>query len=79
MLMAIYFLNLVLPTLKQDFPNIQGDGFEEQVAGGNVITASGITGQATIDDFIDMATTLKKKGNMISGYTWVMVTGADGF
>ena len=23
-------------------PNIQGDGFEEQVAGGNVITASGI-------------------------------------
>lgn len=60
-------------------PIIQGDGFEEQVAGGNVITASGITGQATIDDFIDMMTTLKKKGNMISGYTWVMVTGADGF
>lgn len=60
-------------------PIIQGDGFEEQVGGGNVLTASGITGMATIDDFIDMATTLKKKGNMISGYTWVMVTGADGF
>lgn len=60
-------------------PITQGDGFEEQVAGGNVLTASGVTGQPTIDDYIDMMTTLKKKGNMISGYTWVMVTGADGF
>jgi len=60
-------------------PITQGDGFEEQVAGGNVLTASGITGQPTIDDYIDMMTTLKKKGNMITGYTWVMVTGADGF
>lgn len=60
-------------------PITQGDGFEEQVAGGNVLIASGISGQPTIDDYIDMMTTLKKKGNMISGYTWVMVTGADGF
>lgn len=60
-------------------PLIQGDGFEEQVAGGNVLYGSGVTGQPTVDDYIDMMSTLEKKGNMISGFTWCMVTGTDGY
>jgi len=60
-------------------PIIAGDGFEEQIAGGNVAYGSGTNGQPVLDDFISMMRTLQLKGNMTSGYTWLLVTGTDGF
>ncbi len=60
-------------------PIIAGDGFEEQVAGGNVLYGSGTNGQPTIDDFQDMMATLQKKSNEVMGLNWVMVTGTDGY
>lgn len=60
-------------------PVIAGDGFEEQVAGGNVAYGSGTNGQPILSDFIDMMKTLQLKGNMTTGYTWMLVTGTDGY
>ena len=60
-------------------PIIAGDGFEEQVAGGNVAYGSGVTGNVTIDDFSDMMTTLETQSDGISGLTWVAVTGTYGY
>lgn len=56
-----------------------GDGWEEQVAGGNVAYGSGVNGMATIDDFTDVMKTLEKKGDVVSGASWVCVTGTDGY
>lgn len=60
-------------------PIIMGDGLEEQIAGGNVAYGSGLNGQWTEDDLADMMKTLQKKGDQIVGYTWVGVTGTDGY
>lgn len=60
-------------------PIIAGDGFEEQVAGGNVAYGSGTNGQPVLDDYTDMIRTLQLKGNMTTGYTWLAVTGTDGY
>ena len=57
---------------------IQGDGWLQQVAGGNEFDGSGVNGNATFDDFHDMMTTLKKKGNQVKGMRWVAITGSDG-
>lgn len=56
-----------------------GDGFEEQVAGGNVLYGSGIGGQPTISDYTDMNKTLEKKGDMVSGYSFCYVMGTDAY
>jgi hypothetical protein len=56
-----------------------GDGWEEQVAGGNVAYGSGVNGNATLTDFTDMMKTLEKKSDMVSGLSWVCVTGTDGY
>lgn len=56
-----------------------GDGWEEQVAGGNVAYGSGTNGRIVLNDISDMMSTLKKKGNQVTGYNWVAVTGTDGF
>ena len=56
-----------------------GDGWEEQVAGGNVLYGSGTNGAATADDFKDMMKMLEKQSDKISGLNWVCVTGTDGF
>jgi hypothetical protein len=75
-------------TLRQDsriidpetgLPVIQGDGVEEQLAGGNVAYGSGINGQWTEDDLADMMKALEKKSDMVSGLTWVGITGTDGY
>ena len=60
-------------------PIIAGDGFEEQVAGGNVSYGSGVNGQPILSDYTDMIRTLQLKGNMTTGYTWMAVTGTDGY
>ena len=60
-------------------PITAGDGWEEQVAGGNVLTASGTNGQPTLSDFSDMNKTLEKKGDKISGFEFIYVTGTDGY
>lgn len=56
-----------------------GDGFEEQIAGGNVAYGSGINGNATITDITDMMKTLEKNSDMVSGLSWVIVTGTNGY
>jgi len=60
-------------------PIIQGDGWEEQVAGGNVAYGSGTSGAWTLDDLSDMMKQLEKKSDKINGLSWVGVTGTDGF
>lgn len=60
-------------------PVIQGDGIEEQVAGGNVVYGSGVSGQPTISDYSDLLKTLKLKGDKVNGYTWLFMTGTVGF
>lgn len=56
-----------------------GDGWEEQVAGGNVAFGSGLNGEWTEDDLSDMMKQLEKKADAVSGITWVGVTGTDGY
>jgi len=58
---------------------VAGDGWEEQVAGGNVAYGSGLNGEWTEDDLSDMMKQLEKKADQISGITWVGVTGTDGY
>lgn len=60
-------------------PIIQGDGIEEQIAGGNVVYGSGVNGQPIIDDYLDVMKTLQLKGDMVDGYIWLFVTGTVGF
>lgn len=58
---------------------VQGDGWEEQVAGGNVGYGTGLNGQWTEDDLSDMMKQLEKKSDKVSGLVWVGVTGTDGY
>lgn len=60
-------------------PVIQGDGLEEQIAGGNEIYGSGPNGNATRSDLSDMMKAMRKKSDKISGLTYVFLTGEDGF
>jgi hypothetical protein len=60
-------------------PIIQGDGLIPQISGGNELFGSGINGNATIDDVIDMMTMLEKKCNTVGGKKWYVVTGTDGY
>ena len=60
-------------------PITQGDGILQQIGGGNETSGSGTNGQATVDDISDMMKSIRKKSNMISGLTHVVVTGEDGF
>ena len=58
-------------------PIYEGDGWLEQVRGANDFETSGSNGEATYDDFSDMITTIKKKGDSPHKIYYVM-TGADG-
>lgn len=69
--------NLIDP--QTGLPIIQGDGIEEQIAGGNVVYGSGLNGQPTLDDFKDIMKTLQLKGDKVMGYTWLFMTGVVGF
>ncbi len=60
-------------------PLIEGDGWEEQVAGGNVSQGSGINGEALVSDFADMMKKLEKNSDQISGCSFLSITGTDGF
>lgn len=60
-------------------PIIAGDGIEEQIAAGNVVYGSGVTGQPTIDNYSDLMAKLKQNGNLVSGYTFYGITGTVGF
>ena len=57
-----------------------GDGVEEQISGGNELYGSGVDGNATADDFIDLQKLLVKKSNSTdSKVNLIFVTGLDGF
>lgn len=58
---------------------VAGDGWREQVGGGNIMSGSGVNGEATVDDFTQMMLQLELKSDKISGLSWVMVTGTRGF
>ena len=59
-------------------PIYAGDGLVEQIRGANDMDASGVTGDATYDDFSDMITTVKKKSNVMGAKVYYCVTGSDG-
>lgn len=60
-------------------PIITGDGMIPQIEGGNELIGSGTDGYATVDDFMDMLTTLKKHSNGITGMNWAVITGPTGY
>lgn len=60
-------------------PVISGDGIIEQIDGINTVEGSGTNGDATIDDIIDMMTTLEKRSNAVMNKVWYVVTGTDGY
>lgn len=72
-------LRMAAPVNNEGYPIIAGDGWEEQVAGGNVMEGSGTNGEATIGDFTEMMKQLEKKSDKINSVSWVMPTGTDGF
>jgi len=61
------------------YPITQGDGVEEQLSGGNVMSGSGTNGEWTYADLTEIMKQLEKKSDKISGLTWVLITGTDGF
>lgn len=60
-------------------PITQGDGIEQQIAGGNEFTASGTDGNATVDDFADMVQAILEKSNLYNGLNLICVTGIEGY
>ena len=60
-------------------PVIAGDGIIPQIDGVNTIEGSGSNGEATIDDIIDLMTTLEKRSNAVMNKVWYVVTGTDGY
>jgi hypothetical protein len=60
-------------------PIIQGDGWEEQVAGGNVGFGSGTNGDWTLSDITDLLMKLELNSDKINGLSWVGVTGTKGY
>lgn len=60
-------------------PIITGDGVEEQIGGGNVYTGSGVNGDFTVSDLEYILTDLKQKGDQVTGYEFVLVTGSAGY
>jgi len=60
-------------------PIITGDGWEQQVAGGNVVYGSSTNGDWNLQDLTDLLTTLKLNSDQITGQNFVGVTGTYGF
>lgn len=60
-------------------PVIQGDGWEEQISGGNVAFGSGVNGDWTLEDLTDMLMSLEMNSDKITGLKWVGVTGTAGY
>lgn len=56
-----------------------GDGWEMQVAGGNVLYGSGTDGMWTLQDIIDLVTALELQGDSVNGVNLVGVTGTKGY
>ena len=75
--------NLLVKPRLTDYQNgqpiVMGDGILQQIGGGNETSGSGTNGEATVDDVTDMMKAIRKKSNMVSGLTHVVVTGEDGF
>lgn len=58
-------------------PITEGDGFIEQIRGSNDMDTSGLNGDATYDDFVDMVKAIKKKADR-QDVVLYCVTGTDG-
>lgn len=70
---------MVAPLDENGQPKIEGDGWEEQVGGGNVAQGSGINGEATVSDFTDMMAKLEQNSDQISGCCFIAITGTYGY
>jgi hypothetical protein len=71
--------NSRLTDLETGLEIIQGDGWEEQVAGGNVAYGSGTNGNWNLQDITDMMMTLELNSDKINGLAWIGITGTAGF
>lgn len=58
---------------------IAGDGLEEQIAGGTVMSGTGSNGDATIEDLTEMGITLEVGGNKLGGNNKLIITGTRGY
>lgn len=56
-----------------------GDGWEMQVAGGNVLYGSGSDGMWTLQDLTDLMMALELQSEVVNGVNWVGVTGTKGY
>lgn len=68
------------PSMQDEYGEdiVAGDGFVPQIRGANDMETSGVDGSAVYDDFADMMKAIKKKRNVITGNTSIVVTGSDG-
>ncbi len=56
-----------------------GDGWEMQVAGGNVLYGSASDGMWTLQDLTDLMMALELQSDSVNGVNWVGVTGTKGY
>lgn len=65
--------------LETGMPIITGDGWEMQVAGGNVVLGSASNGDWTLQDLKDIMAALELESDKVNGVNWVAVTGTKGY
>lgn len=72
-------LKTVAPLDSRGEMKVTGDGIEEQIAGGRVISGGGSNGDAILEDFEQLGITLEIGGNKIGGNNKFIITGTRGF
>jgi hypothetical protein len=61
------------------YPIVQGDGFEQQVNGNNILYGSGTDGQPTADDFEDIMQTMQLGSNQVDEIEWYGICGTAAY
>lgn len=70
---------MVAPNDENGNPKVEGDGWEEQVGGGNVFQGTGINGEATVANFTEVMSQLEQNSDQISGCCFIAITGTYGY
>jgi len=60
-------------------PITQGDGFEQQVNGNNILYGSGVDGQPTADDFEEIMQTMQLGSNQVDEIEWYGMCGTAAY
>lgn len=60
-------------------PIVQGDGFEQQVNGNNILYGSGADGQPTADDYEEIMQTMQLGSNQVDEIEWYGICGTAAY